>query len=315
MIKSVFTLSLFLVLCAVVCCVSPFFGVETIAPSEAWHSEIFWTFRVPRVLFGLLAGGCLAVAGMVFQSVFRNPLATPFTLGMASGAALGASIAILCSATSVPVTVAAFGGALLSLVLVFTIAKAAGGGETEMLLAGIAISFICSSVIMLVQYISDPTQTVRMLRWTMGGLDSGGSKAVLRLLPWTLPILVIIWFSSRSLDLFSTGAELAAARGLNTQRSRVVLLVLTSLMIAAVVSACGPIGFLGLMVPHIARRFVGVSHGVLFPAVFLTGATLLVFCDTLARCTIPPDEIPVGIFTALLGGPFFVGLLLFRRRS
>ena len=319
-----------LILFAGVCAAAPFFGVEWISPQTLWGEsetlqKIFWNYRVPRVLCGILAGGTLAVAGMVFQAVFRNPLATPFTLGTAGGAALGASLAIRFGAGALvvssayfslsAVTVSAFAGALLSLAIVFAIAKMSGRfGDTEMLLAGVAVNFCFASLIMLTQYVSDPTQTVRMLRWTMGGLDGAtGVKALGMLLPWCVPTLAVLWMFSRELDLFCVGDETATARGVNIRRTRRTLLIITSLAVAAVVAVCGPIGFLGLMVPHIARRFVGAEHRLLFPITFLGGAALLVACDALARSAIPPDEIPVGVITALLGGPFFMVLLAVRR--
>ena len=316
------------VLFVAVCAAAPFFGAKTFSPEMFWSTDpkiqremtlIFWNLRVPRVLCGILVGGTLALGGMVFQAVFRNPLATPFTLGTASGAALGAALAIQCGAVgfsayfSLPaVTVAAFAGALLSLLLVFSVVKMSGRfGDAEMLLAGVAVSFCFASVIMLVQYVSAPTQTARMLRWTMGGLDAAaGMTTVGMLLPWCAPAMLVLWMFSRELDLFCVGDETATARGVNISRTRWILLTITSLMVAAVVAVCGPIGFLGLMVPHIARRFVGASHALLFPVTFLGGAILLVVCDALARSVIPPDEIPVGVVTALLGGPFFIAMLV-----
>lgn len=323
-----------------VCGLSPFFGIETFTPQMLWGNaggaaenqellrHIFWTHRVPRVLCGILAGGTLALGGMVFQAVFRNPLATPFTLGTASGAALGASLAIQLGANAFllnisaslsfsAVTLAAFAGAMLALLLVFSVVRLSGRfGDTEMLLAGVAVSFCFASLIMLVQYVSNPAMTARMLRWTMGGLDTAaGLSTCGLLLPWCVPAVAVLWLFSRELDLFCVGDETATARGVNIVRMRWILLTVTSLMVAAVVAVCGPIGFVGLMVPHIARHCVGASHRILFPVTFLGGAILLVACDTLARSVIPPDEIPVGVITALLGGPFFIGQLVFGGRK
>ena len=155
------------------------------------------------------------------------------------------------------------------------------------------------------------TQTVRMLRWTMGGLDGGGGYVpVLTLLPWVLIASGVLAWHCRELDLFSMGEELAQARGVAVSRVQTLLLVTASFMVAAIVSVCGPIGFLGLMVPHIMRRLVGARHVILVPAVFLGGAILLILCDTFARTVIFPDEIPVGILTALLGGPFFLAIFV-----
>lgn len=306
---------------------APFLGADPGA--EAWN-WVFWQLRVPRVVCALLAGGGLGVSGLVFQAVFRNPLATPFTLGTASGAALGATVLLFLAPSAAafsgfppallivsPLVLAAFAGALGTLGMVFAIVRLARQtSDSDVLLAGVAVSFLYASLIMLLQYLSDPTQTVRMLRWTMGGLDrSGGWASVLTLLPWVAAALGILFCHHRELDLFCMGNELAQARGVAVKRTRTLLLVTASLLVAAVVSVCGPIGFIGLMVPHIARRIVGARHRLLFPTVFFGGASLLILCDSFARTIIFPDEIPVGILTALLGGPFFLVQLLLRKRS
>jgi len=296
---------------------APFIGPE----AETW---VFWSLRAPRVLCALLAGGGLALGGLTFQALFQNPLATPFTLGTASGAALGATV-LLAFAPGVtlswsvfpavsPLVLAAFSGALGTLALIFALARVSRrSNPSDVLLAGVAVSFLCSSLIMLLQYLSDPTQTVRMLRWTMGGLEGGGGYSpVLTLFPWVLAAGGVLCWNHRELDLFCMGEELAQARGVAVSRVRKRLLVTASLMVAAIVSVCGPIGFLGLMVPHIMRRLVGARHVVLLPAVFLGGAILLILCDSFARTVIFPDEIPVGILTALLGGPFFLVIFINR---
>ncbi|MDO4630608.1 MAG: iron ABC transporter permease [Planctomycetia bacterium] len=301
--------------------VAPFIGPNA-GEAQVW---VFWQLRVPRILCALAAGGALAVCGAVFQAVFRNPLATPFTLGTASGAALGVSLLIFLApgagafltffpAVS-PLVLAAFSGALLSLSMIFAIVRfSRRTTDSDMLLAGVAVSFLYSSLIMLLQYLSDPTQTVRMLRWTMGGLERGGGYIpILTILPWVLPAFGILFWFHRELDLFCMGTELAHARGVATARTRTILLVTVSLLTAAVVSVCGPISFIGLMIPHIIRKWTGTRHRILLPASFLAGATLLVTCDTVARTIIFPDEIPVGIFTALLGGPFFLAQVMFRK--
>ena len=300
---------------------APFLGPDA-GESQTW---VFWQLRVPRVLCALLAGGTLAVCGAVFQALFRNPLATPFTLGTASGAALGATVFLFLAPSAAPffpnfpalspLVLAAFAGALGSLALIFAIVRLARQTSTsDILLAGVAVSFLYSSLIMLLQYLSDPTQTVRMLRWTMGGLDRGGTySAVLTLLPWVFPAMGILLVHHRELDLFCMGDEIAQSRGVPVRKMRRTLLVTASLALAAVVSVCGPIGFLGLMVPHMMRNLAGARHRILLPSAFLGGALLLILCDTFARIAIFPDEIPVGILTALLGGPFFLTLLLFRR--
>jgi iron complex transport system permease protein len=175
------------------------------------------------------------------------------------------------------------------------------------------VSFFCSSLILFLQYLSDFTRTYRMLRWVMGGLEIVDFGEVLGLLPFAVSGCLIVLYLSHELNLITTGEELAASRGVAVQRTKLVLFAATSLMVGAVVALCGPIGFVGLMAPHICRLLVGPDHRCLMPATLLFGGAFLVVCDTLARTLIAPTELPVGIITALLGGPFFLWLLVGRR--
>jgi iron complex transport system permease protein len=286
-------------------------------------AAIFWQLRLPRVLLALLAGGGLAVSGLGFQTLFRNPLAEPYTLGIASGAALGAVLALRITEGGALLglsflTLFAFAGALAATGLVVGLGRGRrpSGDETgTLLLAGIAVSLSCSALILFIQYLSDSTQTFRMVRWMMGGLSVAGYREVLWLLPWVLGgsgfLLSLRW----DLNLLLTGEELAASRGVDLGRLRLRVLLVTSLVIGALVAIVGPIGFVGLMVPHMLRRFVGHDHLVLAPACLLGGGAFLALCDGLARVVMAPAELPVGVLTALLGGPFFLWLLLLRRRS
>lgn len=288
--------------------------LDTAASST--ESGIFWRIRVPRVLASYLAGAALAAAGMAFQALFRNSLATPFTLGIASGAALGAALSIRFGLTFTVLGLAgtsawAFAGAALSVLLVYGIARAHRGMTTgTMLLAGVAVSFFFSSLNLFTQYISDFTHTFRIIRWLMGGVQVAGLNSVAEMAPFILVGLFMTFTLTRELDILATGEEMAAGRGVDVARTRNLLFVAASLMVGGVVAVCGPIGFVGLMVPHICRLLVGPAHGYLLPASILAGGTFLTLCDTLARTVIAPAEIPVGVITALLGGPFFLVLLL-----
>ena len=294
-------------------------GLAELARGEPVARRIFWSLRVPRVLLGLLAGTALAAGGMAFQALLRNPLATPFTLGVSGGAALGATLAIRLgwafAVAGVPaVTLLAFAGALLAAGTVLGIgARVRDGSVAALLLAGVAVSFTCSSLILLLHYSSDLAGSFGIVRWLMGHLDVVGGTVPARLAPVVLVGLLMVVAHHRELDLLSLGDELAAGRGVAVRRARWVLLVVVSLMTAAVVAACGPIGFVGMMVPHIARLLVGPSHRWLAPASLLLGGSLLVLCDALARTVAAPAELPVGVITSLLGGPFFLWLLLDRR--
>jgi iron complex transport system permease protein len=324
------TIYVLLLLAVVVVLIAPFCGMERIPLGALWgdvddHAKlmILWDLRIPRVAIALMAGTALAASGMAFQAMFRNPLATPFTLGVSSGASLGAAICIAQGWTFAvagvsSVSIAAFLGAAVSIALVYALTAGSrqGSSTATMLLAGVAVSFFFSSLILFLQYISDFTRTFRMLRWVMGGLESVVSfRDVFGLLPFVVAGCLIVWYLTHELNLLCTGEEFAFSRGVNVRQTKLLLFFAVSLMMGAVVAVCGPIGFVGLIVPHICRLLVGPDHRYLLPATWLFGGPFLVICDTAARTVLAPTELPVGILTALLGGPFFLWLLLARRRE
>ena len=279
---------------------------------------IFWQLRLPRVLLALLAGGVLAVSGAAFQALFRNPLAEPYTLGVASGAALGAVVALQFAAVAgfLAVAGAAFAGALAVSALILGLASTRRGLETgTLLLAGIAISLSCSALILFVQYLADFTGTFRMVRWMMGGLAVVGYGELLWLLPWALLAAGMVLAHRWELNLLLTGEELAASRGVDLMRLRLLVLGATSLAVGALVAVAGPIGFVGLIVPHVLRRWAGHDHLHLVPACLFGGGAFLALCDLAARTVMAPAELPVGVLTAILGGPFFLWLLVLRRHG
>lgn len=305
--------------------IAPFVGMMDVPISAAWGSgdaalvKILWKIRIPRVAMAFLAGAGLAISGMAFQAMFRNPLATPFTLGVASGAALGSAVAIhlglAFSLLGIPVvTLFAFAGAVLTIALVYGLTRTRRGFSTAtMLLAGVALSFFFSSLILLLQYLSDFTQSYRMLRWVMGGLDRVVSFGdVLTVAPFVVAGSLILLWLTHELNLLTTGEHLAASRGVDVDHTKKLIFLAASLMVGAVVSVCGPIGFVGLMAPHICRLLLGPDHRRLLPATWLFGGAFLITCDATARTVMAPTELPVGIITALLGGPFFLWLLLRR---
>lgn len=297
--------------------VAPFLGIVSLRDLPA--VPVFWELRVPRVALAFLAGSGLAVAGMAFQALFRNPLATPFTLGVSNGAAFGATLAIRLGWTASvmgvsAVSLSAFAGALASLALVYGIAAARRTPSAPvLLLAGAAVSLFFSSLILFVQYLSDLAGSFRMLRWLMGGLETVGYGAVLDVLPFVLSGAAVILLFARELNLLAVGEEIAVSRGVRVTAVRGVLFAASTLMVGGIVALSGPIGFVGMMVPHICRLLIGPEHRFLGPATLFFGGLFLVACDAAARLLIAPAEIPVGVITALLGGPFFVGLLV--RRS
>ncbi len=276
---------------------------------------ILFRLRLPRLLLAALTGASLAAAGVVFQALLRNPLASPFTLGVASGGSLGAVLAIrlglpftVFGLSSLPVF--SFAGALLAVSIVYLIAQRRKALSTAtLLLAGVTAAFFFSALILLVYYLSDFTQTGQMVRWMMGGLDVVDYGAPLSLLPPLAIGHLILLALSRDLNLLSTGEELARTRGVNIKRVKLLAYLAASLVTGAAVSMTGPISFVGLIVPHALRLLLGPDHRLLLPASLLGGASFLMLCDTAARSMLTGAEMPVGIITACLGGPFFVWIL------
>ncbi len=329
---------------------APFIGPHSVSLGKALSDTasvdarvIFW-IRTPRVLMAALAGGTLAVSGVAFQALLRNPLAEPFTLGVSSGASLGAVLAILTGAdvlflgfSAVPLF--AFAGALLAVFIVYILARGNNikrGKKSKkssrsrvykgltnskalptstLLLAGVCLAFTFHSLILLAHYLADYGNSYRMLRWLMGGLDITSMKSILQVFPFSVAGLAFIGVMSRSFNVLSGGEEVAQSRGINVRQLQKYTYFSASLSTAAVVTAVGPVGFVGLMVPHVTRRLVGPDHRLLIPASFGLGGVFLVVCDTMGRTLLAPTELPVGVVTALVGGPFAIILILKSRRT
>jgi iron complex transport system permease protein len=282
-------------------------------------AQIFFVARLPRVLAAALVGASLSAAGVIFQALLRNPLAAPDTLGVSSGAALGAMLAItfhldfsLLGVSAVPL--ASFAGSLGAIAIVYTMSAARRRGTSTLvlLLAGVTLTTLLGAVIRFVQYLADFTETFQTVRWLMGSIDVASySPIVAALVPMTLAFggfLVL----PRALDLLSVGAESAATRGVDVARYERIALLSASLATGAAVSLAGPVAFVGIVVPHIVRLMVGADHRLVLPGSALFGAAFLIGCDLVARTALAPLEMPVGIVTAVIGGPFFLWLL-FRR--
>jgi iron complex transport system permease protein len=307
---------------------APLVGGQTIPLSAVLHpvstdpaAMIFWEIRLPRVCLAWIAGAGLAVAGMAFQALFRNALATPFTLGVSSGASFGAALGVRAGFGAAfiglsGVSVGAMLGALLAIAFVYGLSRIKRDCSTgTMLLAGVAVNFFFSSLILLIQYTADFYDTFRILRWLMGGFQMVGFDAPLQVAPFVAAGTLLLAALAGELNLLTTGEELAASRGVAVNRVKTLLFFSISVMVGIIVSVCGPVGFVGLMCPHICRLLIGADHRRLLPATFLFGGAFLVACDTVARTAFAPTELPVGIFTAFLGGPFFLWLLLRPSRS
>lgn len=302
-------------LCLAVLLLFPMVG-STDVLHDPMGREILLKLRIPRVLTAFLAGIALASSGMIFQALFRNPLATPFTLGVSGGAALGATLWMQFGAPVLffgisGTSVAGFLGALGAVALVYGLARIKSGfSSATLLLAGVAVNLFFSSLILLMQYFSDPGETFRMIRWLMGGFSVVGFVTPVNLAVFTVAGLLMAALLTREMNLLLTGEELAGARGVNVNRTKKLLFLSASLMTGAAVAFCGPIAFVGLMVPHICRQFIDSDHRKLFPAVVLFGGAFMMICDGLARTLLAPVEMPAGLITSLLGGPFFLWLLL-----
>jgi iron complex transport system permease protein len=280
-------------------------------------AQIFFLARLPRALAATLVGGTLAVAGVVFQGLLRNPLATPYTLGVSAGAALGAMVAITFGAAWPVggVATASLAGAVIAVMVVYLLASARHRGlsTTVLLLAGVVLNAFFSALILFVQYLSNFADTYRALRWLMGDLDVASYLPLLVALPFiVVPGLGFAWLA-RPLNLLSLGAEAAGSRGVNVVLAQRVAFFSASIATGAAVSVGGPIGFVGIIVPHFVRLLVGADHRLVLPGSAFIGGAFLVLCDAVARTVFAPLELPVGIVTALIGGPFFLWLLLRQR--
>jgi len=315
-------LVLFFAAC-VVLVTAPFVGMDLISPSQLFNNSlqttIFFTLRVPRVLAAFIAGSGLALCGMMFQAMFRNPLADPFTLGISSGASCGAAITILMGMNGALfglsyISIGAFCGAALSMAFVYALSSLQRtASNLTMLLSGIAISFLFSSILMFMQYISSLRDSFHIVRWLMGGIEIFGYQQILSMLPFVVTGMIIVLLKLPELDHLLTGDDLAKSRGVRVGLTKNLLLLAATLIVGSIVAVCGPIGFVGLMTPHICKMLFKTRHTVLGPASFLAGGIFLVLCDTAARVVIAPAEMPVGVITALFGGPFFLWLLFMRK--
>jgi len=285
--------------------------------AENADAQILFVARLPRTLAGALVGATLAAAGVVFQGLLRNPLATPFTLGVSAGAALGAMLAITFGwsfgTAGVPaVTTASFAGAGAAVGIVYGLARARQRGlSTEvLLLAGVTMNAFFSALILFVQYFADFAETYRTLRWLMGDLDVGSYTPLVTAVPLVALAFVAFAWLARPLNLLNLGAAGAETHGLDVTRAQRIAFISASLATGAAVSVGGPIGFIGIIVPHLVRLMTGADHRIVLPAAALFGAAFLVACDLVARTAMAPIELPVGIITALVGGPFFLWLLV-----
>ncbi|MGH9238200.1 MAG: FecCD family ABC transporter permease [Vicinamibacterales bacterium] len=280
-------------------------------------AQIFFVARLPRVLSGALVGAAFAAAGVVFQALLRNPLATPFTLGVSAGASLGAMLVLIFGVSlSVgpfsTVPLASFAGAAVATGIVYRLATPyrRAMSTAVLLLAGVTLNSFFSALIMFAQYFADFAQAYRASRWLMGDLDVGSYQPIIAAVPLVAIAFAVFAMLPSALNVLSLGPDAAATRGVDVVRAQRLAFFSASLATSAAVSLAGPIGFIGIVVPHLVRLLVGVDHRIVLPASTLFGAAFLVACDLGARTLLAPVELPVGVLTAMIGGPFFLWLLV-----
>lgn len=295
-------------------------GLVAPDPASLHEVAVVTGIRLPRILMALAVGAALAVAGAVLQAWFRNPLADPGLIGVSSGAALaavamivlGGPLAALLGVWALPL--AAFVGGTATTLLIHSLARVEGQVDVAtLLLAGIAINAIAGAGIGILSFFSDDQQLRALTFWTMGSLTVSDWKALAVAVPLLLLPLVPLLTMARGLDQLSLGEEAARHLGLDIRRMKTVSILGVAVMVGAAVAAVGPIGFVGLVVPHLIRLLAGPGHRILLPAAALGGALLVLLADTVARTLVAPAELPIGLLTAAIGGPFFLGLLLHRK--
>lgn len=282
--------------------------------------HIIFNLRLPRVLLGVIVGASLAVAGATMQGLFRNPMASPSVIGISAGAAFGASLALVLGVSWVSgafaIPAMAFLFAFITLFLVYAVSRDRRGyvPVETLLLAGIAIGALFNALVSALQYFAGDKLS-GVVFWLMGGLNNATWDQILISIPAVILGCAVIMMLSRDLNAIMVGEEQAGNLGINVNQIRIVLLLAASLVTAIAVSVAGTIGFVGLIIPHVLRILVGPDHRVLLPASIIGGALFMVATDTLARTIIAPAELPVGIITSLLGAPFFIYLLMSRKKS
>ncbi|WP_310451952.1 iron ABC transporter permease [Sulfuritalea sp.] len=293
-------------------------GSYAVAPGEVWAAltgtgqdtagAVVSGLRLPRALAAFACGGLLALAGALMQVLLRNPLADPYVLGISGGAAVGALLAMLAGLALALINLFAFAGAFAAMLLVFGLARGDGSWtQTRLLLTGVIVAAGCSAVVALILSVAPEHQLRSMLFWLMGDLSHAGT-------PWPALLVLALGLAaalplSRDLNLLARGDLIARTLGVRVRGLRGAVYVLASLLTAVAVTTAGSVGFVGLVVPHLVRLAVGNDQRVLLPAAALAGGSLLVIADTLARTLVAPQQLPVGVLTALLGVPVFLYLL------
>jgi len=278
--------------------------------SDGIERDIVWQIRFPRILLGLLVGAGLAACGTVFQGILRNPLAEPYTLGVSGGAALGVTIGIVLAVSGAHLALFAFAGATLNIFLVYTVASKKRFSNSTLILAGVILSFLFSSLVFLIFSVAKAEDVHGAILWLLGDLSSAGISLVKVIPFFVIPGILVFFMFSRDLNILTLGEEKALHLGVNSSGLKKLLFVVASFVTGACVAASGVIGFVGLIIPHFMRKLVGVDHVRLLPASCMAGASFLLLSDVVARTVIKPLELPVGVITGIVGGVFFLSILM-----
>jgi iron complex transport system permease protein len=300
------------------------FGALRLPVTLLWNGtddalrQIWFTIRLPRVLMALVIGGSLALAGCVMQGLFRNPLADPGLLGISSGAACAVALWVVLPVTLPALLMlyapmlAAFLGALAATLVIFLLSQQRDSSLSRLLLVGIAINALCGAAVGVLSWVSNDAQLRQLSLWGMGSLGSAQWSTLLAVTSLMIPTVLIIWRLAGALNLLQLGDEEAHYLGVDVRVVQRILLLCSALLVASAVAVSGVIGFIGLVVPHLMRMWLGSDHRAVIPGSVLAGAFLLLIADTLARTAVAPAEMPVGLLTSLLGAPWFLWLI-FRR--
>lgn len=292
---------------------------KSIVSGDIFHSRvdtIIWDIRFPRVILAVLVGAALSLGGLVFQSLLRNPLAEPYILGISGGSAIGAILGILAGFAYFPgIGLSAFAGGMITLALILILSS----GKTllkkdSLILSGVMVNAFCGSVTFFLISITLDSRLHNIMYWLMGDFSNMDIHQVLILSCILIPCFLLIFTFSHPMNLLMLGKESAQSMGVSIKFVTISLLVLTSLMVSVTVSACGPIGFVGLVIPHLFRLMIGPDNRVLVPACIFGGGAYMILCDVLARTIPEHGEIPPGVITSIIGAPLFIMLLIRTRR-
>ncbi len=284
-----------------------------------YETTVVWTINGPRIVMGIIVGAGLALCGSVMQALFRNPLASPYILGLSSGASFGAALMIIMPITFLPtlltVPASAFAFCFITVFLVYSISNTGRGMATEtLILAGVAISAMFSAFVSFMTYISGE-KMAGIVYWTMGDIGQYGWNNIMIVAPLVVLGSIFMLMRARDLNAMMLGEAQANDLGVNVAHVKKETLVMTALVTASCISFVGVIGFVGLVVPHVVRMLVGPDNRVLFPMSLIGGAAFLVFCDYISRSVMPADIIPIGIITSMVGAPYFIYLLVKRKKE